>query len=146
MHMIPKARPRRSPNRVTLVNIDGSAARPLEPSALAWPDWTDRHRYACPPDAAAAAAPTLPSIDPEPETDEEWLARLDATEAAELARIEASYRPSTADLAAYDAWLASVGDGPEPWAVEAAHRYDLFEAARGVTSDELAHLAAHGCV
>jgi hypothetical protein len=150
MIMVPKkALPRRSPNRVTLVELDGTPVRQSRrPAALAWPGWCDNHRYACPPDAPEASAPTLPSIDPEPESPEDWLARLEQTEAAELSRIESSYRPSTADLLAYNDWLASVGDGPEPWAVEAAHSYDQFEALRSgqVSSDELSQLAAHGCI
>jgi hypothetical protein len=151
MIMVRKALPRRSPNRITLVELDGSPVRPARrPEALAWGPEHDNWRWATSPDAPESAAATLPSIDPEPqsETDAEWLARLDVAEAAEVARIEASYRPTTADIAAYNAWLAEAGDGPEPWAVEAAHSYDDFEAIRSgqVTGDEFAQLAAHGAI
>lgn len=144
-----KALPRRSQNRVQLVELDGTPVRPARrPEALTWGPGHDNWRWSCTPDAPESAAATLPSIDPEPESDVEWLARLDTTEAAEVARIEASYRPTTADLAEYDRWLESLGDGPEPWAIAAAHSYDDFEALRSgqVSSDELGQLAAHGCV
>jgi hypothetical protein len=144
-----KALPRRQ-SRVQLVELDGTPVRPSRrPAAPAWGPGHDNWRWVASPDAPESAAATLPSIDPEPESDEEWLARLDATQAAEVARIEASYRPTTADIAAYNAWLAEAGDGPEPWAVEAAHSYDDFEALRNgrqVTGDELAQLAGHGCI
>ena len=41
-----KARPRRSPNRVALVNLDGTTpARPIGPAAAGWPGWTDNWHW-----------------------------------------------------------------------------------------------------
>jgi hypothetical protein len=144
-----KALPRRQSNRVVLVELNGTPVRPARrPAALAWGPGHDNWRWVASPDAPESAAATLPGIEPMPESPDEWLARVEATEASELARIESSYRPSSADLLAYNDWLASVGDGPEPWAIAAAHSYDEFEAIRRgqPTGDELAQLAAHGCV
>jgi hypothetical protein len=131
MIMVRKALPRRSPNRITLVELDGSPVRPARrPAAPAWSAEHDNWRWVASPDAPESALATLPSIDPEPETDAEWLARLDTTEAAEVARIESSYRPTTADLAEYDRWLDGLGDGPSPYAVEPGHSFEDFEALR----------------
>jgi hypothetical protein len=100
--------------RITLVELDGSPVKARRPAPLAWPDWTDHHRYACPPDAPETAAPTLPSIDPEPESDAEWLANLEAEEQAERDRIADTYHPTRADLAEAEAedahWFRVLGD------------------------------------
>lgn len=164
-----KARPRRSPNRVQLVEPDGLPARP---SAESWPAWVDNHFWEPGLDAHDLAAHvTLPPV-PEPdddgrrdgaalwaemmieaslppvETDAEFLARLGHEEQIERQRLANTYHPTAADLAEYGAYLASIGDGPEPYAVEPGHSFEDWEALRSgqVSSDELAQLAAHGCL
>ena len=114
MIMIRKARPRRQPNRVTLVELDGT---PVRQSAADWPAWTDNWFWDPTPDADlddhfAAEAPddidgdgeagwvqamveaSLPPARFEPTAEDlAWLAALEAQEAAEKARVVAAYRP-----------------------------------------------------
>jgi hypothetical protein len=141
-----KARPRRSPNRVQLVEADGSAARP---SAESWPAWTDNHFWESgesqhdlaghvhidppEPDAPDGEAgwiqvmieASLPPV----EADGEFLARVAAEDAAEKARVMATYQPLPEDLAELAAWSESL------------------DGYRGqVSSEELGQLAAHGCI
>lgn len=153
VQLITKARPRRGANRITLVNIDGTpVCRPDRDHALAWPPSVDDWFWECgesPADLAAHVS-LPPVVEPDDdgrrdgsalwaelmiesslplvETDAEFLARLDAAEAAERARVLGAYPVLPEDLAELAAWSEPIG------------------AYRGVSSDELAHLAAHGCV
>jgi hypothetical protein len=168
-----KARPRRSPNRVQLVELDGSPVRrPDRDHAATWPAWTDNfhwesidrvvgtdsmgadvHESDCddggrrdgaalwaelmieaslPPvmtDAEWEARLTSKRPSRRVETDAEFLARLEREEAAEKARVMATYQPLPEDLAELAAWSEAL---------------DGFR--NQVSSDELAQLAAHGCI
>lgn len=139
-----KALPRRRPNRVQLVEPNGSPARP---SAESWPAWTDNHYWECGESAHAladhvtlpdvpepddddrrdgaalwaemmieASLPpvTMPGIEPEPESDAQFFTRLAADEQAEKVRIEATYDPSPTDLAEYAAWAEALDAGTLP--------------------------------
>jgi hypothetical protein len=123
-----KALPRRGPNRVTLVEPDGSPAVPWYEDPT--PSWVDNFFYepgSCPEDLAAHVHISTP--EPE-ETDAEFLARLADEEDLERQRLADTYHPTTADLAEYGQWLASLNDGPEPYAVEPGHSFEDWEALR----------------
>jgi hypothetical protein len=137
-----KARPRRGPNRITLVEPDGSPARPwyLDPT----PSWVDNHFWepgSCPEDLAAHIH--IEVREPE-ETDAEFLARLGHEEEIEKARVLATYQPSPADLAEYDAWSAALAEGTLPPAVAARFRFGEYDAIRRgqISEDELAMMGA----
>jgi hypothetical protein len=147
-----KARPRRSPNRVVLVEPDGSPARP---SALSWPSWTDDYRWE-PVDHIVGTDSMQADVhqsdcDRRPETDAEWLTRMAREESEERMRIEATYQPSAEDLAEYAAWSEALDAGTLPPA-EANHfrlgescfsRYEQDAIRRGqISPDELAMMAA----
>ena len=125
-----KALPRRGPNRVQLVEPDGSPARP---SAESWPAWTDNHFY---------------ETGPESESDAQYLARITAEEQAERERIEAAYQPLPEDLAEYATWCAARENGTLPADVADRFRFGEYDAYRHgqPTDDELAQLASHGCI
>ena len=136
------ARPRRSKNRVQLVNIDGTPVRrPDRDHALAWPASADNWRWAtrdrvigtdsmgadvhesdCPePDddarrdgASLWAEMMIEASLPPVETDAQFLARLDAHDLAERRRIAETYHPTDADLRDYAEWLASLDDNLPP--------------------------------
>lgn len=99
MNTTTKARPRRRPNRVTLVDPDGSPARP---SAESWPAWCDDHCWAPTRDHASA------------ESDAEFLARIADEEAAERDRVLASYQPLPEDVAEFEAWSRELDAGTLP--------------------------------
>jgi hypothetical protein len=147
MHTVArKARPRRRPDRVALVNLDGTPARPIEPDAAGWPAWTDNFSWECgatarelpdhvthepfePDDddrrdgVALWAEMMIESGLPPVETDAEFLARLGREESAELSRVMASYQPLPGDLEEYAAWSAALDDGTLP--PESASRFSL---------------------
>lgn len=113
--LITKARPRRSPNRVRLVNLDGSPARP---SAESWPAWTDAHFWEPTRDEvigtdSMGAEVYQSDCRPEPrdETAAEFMARIASEEAAELARVEAAYQPLPEDLEEYQLWAEALDAG-----------------------------------
>jgi hypothetical protein len=94
---------------------------------------------------------TIPGIAPEPETDAEFFARLAAEEAAEKARVLATYHPLPEDLAEYAAWSEALDAGTLP--PELAGRFtfgcmaDVEHYRPGQPTDvELSQLAAHGCI
>jgi hypothetical protein len=125
--------------------------------AESWPSWTDAHRWE-PVDRVIGTDSMGADVHqsdcaPEPdESDEEWLARLEEQDEAEKARLLATYQPSTTDLAEYAAWSEGLDNGTLPRS--AADRFhfgildDQVEHYRPgqPTADELAQLAAHGCV
>jgi hypothetical protein len=118
-----------SQDRITLVEPDGSPAVPwyLDPAPSVW----DNHYWepgSCPEDLASHVAAVI--REPE-ETDAEFLARLGHEEDLERQRLANTYYPTAADLAEYGAWLESIGDGPEPWAVEPGHSFEDWGALRG---------------
>jgi hypothetical protein len=130
----------------------------LSAPAEFWPDWTDAYRWE-PIDrvvgvdsmgADVHASDCVPEPD---ETDAEWLARLEEQDEADKARVLATYQPSPTDLAEYAAWSEALDAGALPPAVadhfrlgeHSAAEYDAMRRGQ-VTSDELAMLAAHGCV
>jgi hypothetical protein len=180
-----KSRPRRGPNRVQLVNLDGSPhRRPKRDHALTWPASTDNwrwepidrvigtdsrgadvHQSDCVPEDGEdgeagwiqtmieASLPTvaIPGIDPEPETDAEFFARLAADEAAEKARVLATYHPLPEDLAEYAAWSEGLDAGTLPAHVAQSFRFGCMAEVEHYrpgqpTDDELAQLAAHGAI
>jgi hypothetical protein len=151
-----KALPRRGPNRVTLVEPDGSPAVPwyADPAPGPW----DNYYWepgSCPEDLAAHVH--IDVREPE-ETDAESLARLGQEEAFERARVLETYQPLPEDLEEYAAWSQALDAGTLPpagcrrfhFGILAESRYTADEQdaiRRGqVTEDELAMLAAHGCV
>jgi hypothetical protein len=134
-----KARPRRSPNRVRLVNVDGS---PATGAAATWGPETDAYRWA-PTDRESDCA--------EPETDAQWLARIAREEAEERIRVETTYQPSPTDLAEFAAWSEALDNGTLPPAEadrftlgESCFSRDEMDAIRRnqVSHDELCMLAA----
>lgn len=165
MIMIRKARPRRQPNRVTLVELDGT---PVRQSAADWPAWTDNWFWDTTPDADlddhfAAEAPddidgdgeagwvqamveaSLPPARFEPTAEDlAWLAALKAQEAAEKARVVAAYRPLPDDLAEYAAWSEALDSGMLPASAAGRFAFGEYDAIRSgqVTETELAMQAA----
>jgi hypothetical protein len=128
-----KARPRRGPNRVRLVEPNGSPAVPwyLDPA----PSWVDNHYWApgsCPEDLAAHVH--IDAREPE-ETDAEFLARLGEEEAFEKARVLATYQPSPTDLAEYAAWSEALANGTLSPAVATRFRFGILAESR-YTDDE----------
>ena len=141
-----KARPRRGPNRVTLVEPDGSPAVPwyLDPTAGPW----DNHFWE-PGESPAGLSDHVTLVVPEPEeTDAEFLARLGHEEEIEKARVLATYQPSPTDLAEYAAWSGALAEGTLPAAVATHFRFGEYDAIRRgqISEDELSQLACHGCI
>jgi hypothetical protein len=141
-----KALPRRGPNRVTLVEPDGSPSRPwyLDPT----PSWVDNHYWepgSCPEDLAAHVH--IDVREPE-ETDAEFLARLGEEEAFEKARVLETYQPLPEDLEEYAAWSQALEAGTLPPSLATRFRFGEFDAIRRgqISEDELSQLAAHGCL
>jgi hypothetical protein len=149
-----KALPRRGPNRVTLVELDGSPAVPwyLDPA----PSAIDNHYWepgSCPEDLAAHVH--IDVREPE-ETDAEFLARLGHEEEIEKARVLGRYAPSPADLAEYEAWSQELDAGTLTGVSATRFRFGEFSrytddeehAIRSgqISEDELAMMAAHGCI
>jgi hypothetical protein len=142
-----KARPRRSANRVKLVEPDGSAARP---PAESWPGWTDGHfweptrDHVIGTDSMGADVHESDCV-PEPdETDAEWIGRLEEQEAAEKARVLTTYQPSPTDLAEYSAWSRALDAGTLPPAISDHFRFGEYHALSTgqVSETELAMIAA----
>jgi hypothetical protein len=156
--LLRKARPRRSPSRVRLVELDGTpVVQPTADFALSWPatadDWfweaTD-HVVGVDSMGADVHASDCPEPD---ETDAEWLARLEAQDEEDKARVLATYQPSPTDLAEYQAWSEGLDSDALPASMAdhfrlGEHSADEYDAiSRGqVTSDELSMLASHGCI
>jgi hypothetical protein len=141
-----KARPRRGPNRITLVEPDGSPAVPwyLDPAPSVW----DNHYWepgSCPEDLAAHVTAVV--LEPE-ETDAEFLARLGHEEEIERARVLATYQPSPTDLAEYAAWSQELDAGTLSGVSARRFRFGEFDAIRRgqISEDELSQLACHGCL
>jgi hypothetical protein len=151
---ITKARPRRGPNRVQLVEPDGT---PVRPSAESWPAWTDSHRWV-PTDRVVGTDSMAADVHesdcvPEPdESDEEWLARLEEQDEAEKARVLATYYPLPEDVAEYVRWCAARDNGTLPAGVADRFRFGILDdqvehyRPGQPTEDELSQLAAHGCI
>lgn len=157
MIMVRKARPRRQRNRVTLVNLDGSPARPIEPDAANWPAWTDNFywepgatvhelpdhvTYEAPePDddgrrdgSALWAQLLIESSLPPVETDADFLARLEREEAAELARVMSAYQPLPEDLREYEAWSQALDNGTLPPAEASRFSFGSFRRVAEIAS------------
>jgi hypothetical protein len=145
-----KALPRRGPNRVTLVEPDGSPAVPwyLDPT----PSWVDNFFYepgSCPEDLASHVH--IEAREPE-ETDAEFLARLGHEEEIEKARVLATYQPLPEDLEEYARWSAALEAGTLTGVIATRFRYgeyaryaaDQEHAIRSgqVSEDELSMMAA----
>jgi hypothetical protein len=188
--LLRKARPRRSPNRVRLVELDGTpVVQPTADFALSWGGWTDNHYWEatdrvvgvdsmgadvhesdCPEpdddgrrDGAAlwaemmieASLPPvrIPGIDPETETDAEFLARVASEEDLERARVLATYQPTLEDLREFEAWSAGLDSDALPASMAdhftlGEHSAEAYDAVRRgqVSETELAMMAAHGCI
>jgi len=152
-----KARPRRSPNRVTLVDIDGTPTTPIETNAANWPAWTDNWFWecgSCPEDlashvtyegpepgddgrldgAALWAQLLIESSLPPVETDADFLARLEREESAELARVMTAYQPRHEDLEEYSAWSAALDNGTLPPAEASRFSFGSFARIAAIAS------------
>ncbi len=98
-----------------------------------------------------AHAPDVPSptaTDPAVETDAEFLAGLEREEATEKARILATYSPLPEDAAEYEAWARELDAGTLPPPLSGRFRSGEYHAIRTgqISEDEIAQLAAHGCI
>jgi hypothetical protein len=126
-----------------------SPRRPIRrPPAAGWPDWTDNFFWE-PGESPAALSDHVTLVIPEPEeTDAEFLARLGHEEEIEKARVLATYQPSPTDLAEYAAWSEALDNGTLPPAAAVRFRLGEYDAIRRgqISEDELAQLAAHGCI
>jgi hypothetical protein len=167
---ITRRRRRQSDSRITLVGFDG---KPLpEPDATTWPASTDSHFWECGESSHDLAGHiTAPSLDPDDvetrrdgsslwaemmieqslppvESDAEFLARLAHEEAAEKARVIASYPALPQDWEEYSRWAEALDAGTLD-AAEASH-FSLGERraiqSGQVSETELAMLASHGAI
>jgi hypothetical protein len=145
-----KARPRRGPNRITLVGPDGSPAVPWydDPAPGPW----DNHYWepgSCPEDLAAHVH--IDVREPE-ETDAEFLARIGLEEEMEKARVLETYQPLPEDLLEYAAWSQALDAGTLTSVSATRFRYgeyaryaaDQEHAIRSgqISEDELSMMAA----
>jgi hypothetical protein len=101
----------------------------------------------------SAPAPVVPSpTSPEPavETDAEFLARIADEEAAEKARVLATYRPLPEDVAEFEAWSHELDAGTLPpdfgrFRFGCMAELDAIRSGQ-ISEDELAQFAAHGAI
>jgi hypothetical protein len=107
-----------------------------------------RARRSNPAPAPAVASPPAP--EPAEETDADFLARLADGEAAEKARVLANYRPLPEDVAEFEAWSHELDAGTLPpdfgrFRFGCMAELDAIRSGQ-ISEDELAMLAAHGCI
>jgi hypothetical protein len=113
-----------------------------------WPAWTDNWYWESGESAHDLASHVhVKPLEPD-ETDAEFLARIEHEEAAEEARVLATYEPSPTDLAEYRAWSESLDAGTLPPALAGRFAFGEYDAIRRgqVSEDELSMLASHGCI
>jgi hypothetical protein len=141
MSSLPRARhPRKATPAVRIAAVPWYD----DPTPGPWDNWF-WEPGSCPEDLASHITLVIP--EPE-ETDAEFLARLGHEEEIERARVLATYQPSPTDLAEYAAWSEALDAGTLPPAVAVRFRLGEYDAIRRgqVTEDELAMIAAHGCI